>query len=210
MRLSSLFLIFLVFSLFSFDTYAQKTIDKHIDAHEIKSIHIDSDMIFRINVITAKTDQIHLKSEIFGETFETMLLHTELKNGALLITTGRSAYYHDMDDKLAAHKVMSIELSMEIPEEGELWIASELASVVLHGSCNYINFNLSSGDCRLVSFRGSGTVNTKKGNITIENPACTMDAESRNGSVTAIKNSLGSCKLMLRSIDGDIAAVSSN
>ncbi len=189
--------------------HAQKTIDKDIDARGISSIHIESDEIFRISVTTAKIDKIHIKSGIAGETFESMLVKTEIKEGTVLITTGRSPYYRDVDDKLAAHKVMSVELTIEIPQQEELWINSSLASVLVNGSCSYINFNLSSGDCRLVSFRGSGTINTKEGNITVENPVCSIDAESRNGRVAIAKGIKGDCKLILRSIDGDIAAAPS-
>ena len=199
--IAALFVIFLA--------QGQKTIDKRIDAKGISSIRINSDMIFRINVTTTETDQIHIKSGIAGETFETMLLNTEVKNGMLYITTGRSAYYHNIDDKLAAHKVMSVELAIEMPKTEELWIDSALASVVVNGPCTFVNFNLGSGFCRLNRFRGSGVINTKKGNILIENPTCAIDAESRNGAVRLPKNATLDCNLTLRSIDGDITAAGS-
>ena len=187
----------------------QKKIERHIDAQGINDIHIDADMIFEIFVKTEATDEISIVSGISGETFESMLLNTEVKNGSLYITTERSPYFKNIDDKLAAHKVMSIELNLIMPENQELWIDSSLASVFMQGSCKYINFNLQGGDCRLLNFHGSGTVNTKSGQIFIENPLCSIDAQSRNGRVAVPKAYRGDCELKLRSIDGDIVSGSS-
>ncbi|MEH6408043.1 MAG: hypothetical protein V7767_12240, partial [Leeuwenhoekiella sp.] len=123
--------------------------------------------------------------------------------------SGRMPDFEAIDDKLAAHKVISVVLTIKIPENFELWVDSALASVWANGTFNFINCNLTGGDCRLKNFRGSGIVNTITGNIYVNTFDSEIVAHSRNGNLT-IDNMAGATNnLKLTSIDGDISVTQS-
>lgn len=189
---------------------SQKTLEKQIPASGIEGIFIDTDLVFDIKIETERTaDDIKIHTEVEGETFDTLLIQTEIKNGILEIHTARSPSFKKIDDKLAAHKVLSIILHLTIPENLNIEVASALASVTASGNYNYVNFNLSSGNCFLKTFRGSGIVNTERGNIIAHIFDQAIEASTRNGKLDIAETTTTTATLKLRSIDGDIKVIRS-
>jgi len=189
--------------------YGQKNAQEIMEAKGIKGIMITSDQVFKIDVFTAKTDEITIKSEISGETFETMTINSTVANGILEISAARSPFFKDVDDKLAAHKVMSIVLNITMPENLEFWVESSLAAVNMQGIYSLIELNLGRGDCRLEDFRGSGTINTLSGTINVKTENCDIDASSRHGKKNIESMASGDHHLGLKSITGDITVIQS-
>ncbi|MGB3776108.1 MAG: DUF4097 family beta strand repeat-containing protein [Leeuwenhoekiella sp.] len=187
--------------------YGQKVIEKEFDATGIEGLSVTSDQNFKIYVRTSTTKEIILKSSIDGETFETAFINTELQDNMLVIKSGRSPYFEDIDDKLAAHKVLSVTLSITIPENLEFWVDSSLAAVKATGDFKYINLNLGRGDCNFYDFRGSGKINTRSGNINIETTSSSVEATSRHGIVNLANDPNGSFHLELKSLTGSITVI---
>ena len=73
-----------------------------------------------------------------------------------------------------------------------------------NGRFNFVNLNLSSGNCFLKDFEGQGIVNTEMGNILVEGHDQKIRATSRNGEVLLDDNMGSGATLILRSIDGNI------
>ncbi|WP_031426692.1 hypothetical protein [Flavimarina sp. Hel_I_48] len=197
---------FLLVATFFIDgvSLAQKKVEKLVDARGISGVVINDDSVFQIEVTTGNTDKITMASVINGENFETAYITSEVVDGMLQISSSRAPYFKDVDDKLAAHKVLSITLMLIMPENLELWIDSSLASVKATGEFSLVNLNLGRGDCSLRTFRGSGTVNTLSGAIHVETLDCKIEAESRHGIKNVDNTPRGTAHLQLRSLTGDI------
>jgi hypothetical protein len=189
--------------------YGQKNGQEIIEAKGIKGIMITSDQVFKIDVSSIKTDKITVKSEISGETFESMVINSEVKNGFLEINASRSPFFKELDDKLAAHKVMSIVLNITMPEGFEFWVESALAAVNMQGDYDLIELNLGRGDCNLKHFRGSGKINTRSGNIYVNTQNCNIDGTSRHGKENIESVAQGIHHLELKSITGTITVTQS-
>lgn len=189
--------------------YGQKTTREIIEAKGIEGVLIISDQVFKIDVSTAETDKITIKSEISGETFETMAVNSEIENGILKINATRSPFFKDLDDKLAAHKVLSIVLNISMPENLEFSVVSSLAAVNMRGVYNRIELNLGHGDCWLDHFLGSGTINTLNGNINVDTQHCKIEASSRHGKENIESMALDGHHLELKSIAGNITVTQS-
>jgi len=205
------FFFFTLLVAFPSTTFAQKKLFKEYDVGSTHTLYIDSDEIFQIKVTTSQTDKIEIYTQIEGETFESTLLHTVLKDGTLKITTGRTPDFIPFNDKLSAHKVLSIVLDITLPEGLTLDVYSTLASVEVQGAYNQIRVNLEKGRCYLSSFRfrESVYINTISGNIDLETKNVNIDAQSRNGTVVIPKGMTGAKTLYLQSIDGDITVINS-
>ena len=185
--------------------FAQKKMVLTEPAENLKGIFIESDQIFQIYVKTTNSDQLVISTEVEGETFETLEIDTALQNDLLYITTGRSVGFKAFDDKLAAHKVLSVVLHIELPSNKELWVNSSLASVEAQGAYSYVNLNLSGGRVDLLNFSGNGVVNTLRGAIAIETQNTAVKASSRNGTVDVASSPLQLYELVLKTVDGDIS-----
>ena len=186
-------------------TFAQKQMVLTEPAEQLKGIFIESDQVFQIYVKTTNSDQLVISTEVEGETFETLEIDTRLQNELLYVTTGRSVGFKAFDDKLAAHKVLSVVLHIELPKDKELWVNSSLASVEAQGAYSYVNLNLSGGRVDLLDFSGNGVVNTLRGAIAIETQNTEVNASSRNGTVDVASSPLQLYELVLKTVDGDIS-----
>lgn len=208
MKYHSLFILLLVFS---GNLLAQKKLFKEYDVGNTHTLFIESDDIFQIKLSTAQTNKITIYTQIEGETFESTLLHTEIVEGVLKITTGRTPDFVPFNDKLSAHKVLSVVVEIILPEGLALDVYSTLASVEAQGDYNQVRINLGRGGCHLSSFRfrESVHINTISGNIMVETKKATVLAQSRNGTVVVSEGMTGSNTMHLQSIDGNITVIKS-
>lgn len=209
MKYTSLFI--LLYVVFTSNLLSQKKLFKEYDAQGIETVSIDSDEIFQIKFVSSKTDKIRIYTIIEGETFETSLLHTKLTEDQLKITTGRTPDFVPFNDKLSAHKILSIVLEITIPENLTIDIYSALASVELTGRYDALRINLDRGGCQLLDFRfrESVYINTVSGNIFVDTMSAKILAQSRNGNVVIPNNVEGNRIMQLKSIHGDITVENS-
>ena len=211
MSKAAIYILYLCcFMLIGTSVWAQKSLRK--DFYEkVEGISIQSDEIFEIHIVTRDSDHISVKTKIDGETFESALLTTKIVDGQLYIGTSKTPDYHPFNDKLAAHKVLSIAIYLEIPHHLNLDIYSTLARLDARGSYGRVRVDLGRGDCRLdaFSFRESAIINTLSGSIRIEVDQANLNAQSRNGNVVIPTNLTGTQTMSLKSIDGDIVVLKS-
>lgn len=188
--------------------FAQKRGEQIVDAQDIQSIHINSDLIFKIKISAQPTDKIILNTIIDGETSTSTLVHVNIADTRLEITTGRLPDYSPFNDKLSAHKVLSIELDLIIPQNLSVNIRSTLAEVTLAGHYKDVAIGLGRGgfigeDLR---FRES-VITTISGNISLLLSKATVVASSRNGTAQIDFSLKAGPSCILQSIYGDIEAL---
>ncbi|MDW5289981.1 hypothetical protein [Formosa sp. PL04] len=184
---------------------AQKRVDKSIDAQDITTLQINGKNCFKIHVISTHTNQIVIQTRIDGEHSEEMIVITRKSNDSLYVSTQFQPLFEADNDKLSAHKLMSIELEIQIPKHFNLNIKSDISSVVTQGVFNTAFIELNQGNCRLESFVGSATINTIQGSIYVETNFANVKASSRHGVVTIQRLISGENQLDLKSIHGDIS-----
>ncbi|HSM63685.1 MAG TPA: hypothetical protein VK833_07095 [Gillisia sp.] len=193
--------MFLLFSLFA---SAQKDTSQQIDSKGIESIHINTDEAFKINLKTTKGDMILISTHTEGEYFNDIALITETKGGSLHLSTKFREILQSGYDKLSAHKVFSLEIRIEIPENLQVLIKSNIASLEAKGVYDFLEAELNSGYCTLTNFKGNALINTYNGPISIETTNATVTASSRNGEVIIPLNFTGNHIIKVTSINGDI------
>lgn len=185
---------------------AQKKLMQSYANPDITGIYINSNEIFEIRLTASPVSEITVTTLIEGETFESSLLQIVVNDGILKITTGRTPDFIPYNDKLSAHKVLSIVLEITLPEGLDIDVYSTLAGVDGTGRFGQVQMNLGRGGCRLEGFRfrESAQINTLTGSITIATPTTSVTAQSRNGTVVIPKSFPAGEGLMLQSVDGDI------
>ncbi|MEP0266746.1 hypothetical protein [Dokdonia sp.] len=203
--------LFILFLVFSGSLFGQKKLFKEYDAKGIETLFIESDEIFQIKLTTSQTDKISIYTVIEGETFESSLLNTKRIEKQLNITTGRTPDFIPFNDKLSAHKILSIVLEITIPEYMTIDIYSALASVEASGNYKNVRINLDRGGCQFsnFSFRESAYINTISGNIHIRTTQVQIVAQSRNGNIVIPYGMTGDHAIHLKSIHGDITVENS-
>ncbi|WP_139149353.1 hypothetical protein [Ulvibacter litoralis] len=195
---------FCFFLMFSF-SYGQKVVEKSLDASGLERILISSKTISRISIVSEKTDKITILTKISGETYENLVVTTSEENKTLILDTSYIPFFTAENDKLAAHKVISIEMTVIVPEFFSIAINSEIASVKASGSFDLLSITLRGGNCLVQDFIGNARIKTQKGAITVyTNSTVSGTANSVKGRVENELVSNGMYRIIAESRSGAI------
>lgn len=187
-----------------FSAFPQKDVSGTYDAQNIEKLYIFTDEVFRINLKTSEKDKIIITSHSEGEYFNEISLNMELLQDRMILTTQFRKILQSGYDKLSAHKVFSLEITLEIPEDLQVFIKSNIASVSGSGTYKNLEVELKSGFCELRSFQGNALVNTHNGFIDVQTQNAEITANSRNGNVLVPPEINGKNKIHLTTINGNI------
>ena len=184
---------------------AQKTIERQFQASNIEAINLDGTGSFEIYVESANVDVISVKTAVEGEYIDQVILLTNIKNNELNIGTEYQPLFTIPDDKLSAHKVMSIVFHLKLPKGLNVDISSDIGSVVVTGHFGQLTTELNRGHFVAKNFSGLALVNTIDGNIEVETNYAKVSLDTKNGQVSQEKLVLGTNNLSLHSINGNIS-----
>ncbi|APG60898.1 hypothetical protein LPB144_10975 [Christiangramia salexigens] len=192
------------FLIFPFLLGAQRITQENIEAKGIKAIEINTDEVYQISITAAKVKNIILKTHSEGEYYNDIIIRSAVREKRLILTSEYPDILTGGFDKLSAHKVFSVEIELIIPEDLEVFITSNIASVIAKGGYKYFYADLQQGYCHLLTFNGNATINTYKGDIIVETQTGLIEANTRNGELLKPSFLPGRNPLRLNSLDGDI------
>lgn len=184
---------------------AQKELYKQWDSNGIDTLIVDSDVLSTINVVTSPHMTITIMARVQGELANEVMINEKSGERSLKLSTGLAPYFTPENDKLAAHKVLSVDMTIEVPKGKSFVIRSKYGSVNAMGSYDFFEVALENGHCTLRSFYGDARLYSINGNIDARVlPGVSGKADSRYGKTS---NGLsGSYELLVeaRSIYGNI------
>jgi hypothetical protein len=186
--------------------FSQKINNQQLDASGIEKLVINSNLVFLVSIVAEKTDKISIETKIAGEHFENVIVTTSEKNKTLTIGTSYTPFFLPENDKLAAHKIIFIEMKISIPELLEVSVNSTLATVNAEGAYDFFYVALENGNCIVTNFTGNASIRTKQGNIIVyATKEVSGSAISKNGMVTNRVPSEGRYHIIAESLEGDIS-----
>ena len=199
-----------VFVFLTFSGYAQKVIDKSWDIEGIERLEIISNDIYNIVINSSDTTSINVVTKIEGEHYENVVLNISEENKTLTLSTGFTPYFQAENDKLAAHKVISIEMELNISNRLEVFVRSSLASLTTHGIFKGLRVELGNGNCVLNDFEGDAQLFTRDGNITaIAQRTVKARAKTKRGKLINELSPTGNFSIDAKSVNGDITLLKS-
>ncbi|WP_034260196.1 hypothetical protein [Altibacter lentus] len=184
---------------------AQKMLQKEWDVAGIHSVILQSDVVYKVQILSEEINTINLITTIEGETFENVLIEATEEAGVLHLSTGYSPYFVPENDKLAAHKVLGIEMVLKVPKKLRVSLHSALASVKAVGTFTHLEVALEQGDCELLQFTGNATLQTLTGAIVVyATQGVSGTAVSKKGEVINLLPTTGDYKINAESRTGTI------
>ena len=202
--------IILILLLLGSKSFSQKIIEKEIAANHYNSIEISSNKIHHINLISTDLNTIFIIIRIEGQDHENVVLSLLEKNNTLLIEPDTTPFFKSINDKLAAHKVQSIEIELKLPKRLGVTINSKIASLTSKGSFNNIEASLEDGNCTLTNFEGNANISSKSGFIDVSTKANIKGyAYSKSGFIiNELSDNLRSnYNITAQTKDGDISLI---
>ena len=185
-------------------SFSQKVTQKTFDGDLVAFLQIDCDQCFRINLETSEQDEIEIQMAVEGEYSEQVILLTELNLDSLKISTAFQPIFKAPDDKLAAHKALSIVLHLKIPKDKAVYVKSDLASLMARGQYPGLRAELKQGHFDGWLYRSNVTILTLQGDINLVTDQGTVHLTSKNGRVSQERLDGGDNSIDLRTINGNI------
>ena len=190
--------------LFSLGLNAQKKMYKNVLGDHIELIQVDATNSYIVEVETSNNNEISILAEMEGEYSQDLGLDVLTNGNTLLVETGFTPNFENPNDKLSAHKVISIAIRITMPRQKKLEVFGTNARVVVEGTYKNVDVSLSDGACLLKNLKADAKVKTQSGNITIFAKSAEIKTHNKYGNVSTNPIPLGISSFMLETITGNI------
>ncbi|WP_420320681.1 hypothetical protein [Flagellimonas sp.] len=195
-------LLSLCFSSFA-NLQAQKLVKKTL-SNATEYIQIDAEFCYQVNLLTSKTDEVVVEASIEGEYAKDLVVTIEEEGATMMISTRFQPNFINPNDKLSAHKVISIALDVNLPEYKDVFLYGTNTNLSATGRYKKLKVKLSDGRCTLVDVGEEVEVTTQKGDIIVIAPSGNIRAQSTYGKVFEEDIPHGDNQFTLNTIEGEI------
>jgi len=196
-------LFFLVFFALM-NLHAQKLVRKAFIDPRTETIQIDAQYCYRIDLKTRFSNEIEVSASMEGEYAKDLLISIEQSGTTAMIRADFQPLFINPNDKLSAHKVVSIALKISVPEYKNVDVFGTNTNLYATGKYENLNITLSDGRCNLENVSEYVEVTTQKGDILLTAPSGNIMAESVYGKVKRGTIPFGYNQFVLKTIEGDI------
>jgi hypothetical protein len=193
--------------LISFGLKAQKKLKRVIFTQGISLVQLNSANCFKVEVHTGQGNEVVIEAEIEGEYTQDLDLKVNTNGTAILIEAGFVPSFENPNDKLSAHKVISILLKLTIPKNKDLEIYGTNSRVIINGIYNEVYVALSDGVCQLNEVVGNVSVRTQRGSIGVLTKSAQIEANSKYGKVSLNLIPKGLSVYKLQTVTGNIELI---
>lgn len=183
---------------------AQKTVKKTVPNSSIAAVEIDVNNCFETTMTTSKTEELTVFATIEGEYKKDVILNVKQDGSNVLVSAGFSPNFENPNDKLSAHKVVSIALEIIVPEYQRVQVHGGSCNVFATGIYERLKITLNDGSCTLKNAGKKVLVRTQSGNINVESKSAEIMASSKFGTVQKNTIPAGDNSFILTSISGNI------
>ncbi len=184
--------------------FCQKIVQKTIVNPHDTAVQIDANNCFEVDVETVKTNKITVEAKMSGEYSDNLSLNIHEEGNTLLVETSFNANFEIPNDKLSAHKVISIALKISLPEYLNVSIYGADSNVIAKGIYEKINIALNDGRCVLNEVENKAIVKTHSGTIEVNVKAGKFNAISKYGEVFTDKIPMSDVEYNLNTTTGNI------
>lgn len=182
----------------------QRTVKKSIVDHNISLIQIDTENCFKVDIETSTGKELIVEASFDGEYNKDLLLTIKEEGNTLKIQAGFQPNFVDPNDKLSAHKVVSIALKIKLPSEQAVQVFGTNSNIDISGSYKNLTVTLADGHCFLNQVSRYADIKTQSGDIRASIVAAMIKAQSKYGMVKSDKIPFGDAELILTTTTGNI------
>lgn len=167
-------------------------------------MHIDTEHCFELALGNSDSDEVIVQAHIDGEYSKDLLIEIEEEGTMLMIRPDFRPEFRHPNDKLSAHKVISIHLIVLVPEYTNVKVYGNHTLVQASGIYSATEFTLDDGQCTFKVEAETLQATTHSGDIYFESKGAQVEAESRYGRVDGGPIPWGNGSVSLNSTSGNI------
>lgn len=183
---------------------AQKRVHKLVLNESINTIQINTHNCFEVVLETGKDDVIEVDAKMDGEYSKDLQMKVSDEGNTLILGAGFQPVFQNPNDKLSAHKVVSIALKIVVPEFKHVQIYGQSSRVMIQGNYTNLDVTLSDGTCVLRNVSEEINVKTQSGDIVLYASNGKILAETKYGELSRNPIAEGFSLYNLNSVTGNI------
>ncbi len=184
--------------------FGQKTVKKVFLTPHVTAIQIDTRLFFEVNVETSQEKEMVLEASMEGEYQKELGIVITENGNTIFVSAEFQPYFSAPNDKLSAHKVVSISLNVSIPENKEVSIYGNSSHVAVEGKYKDLRVVLNDGKCSIREVGQKVSATTQSGPISLEIASGRVKAMTKYGSISEEHIPNGSEQYQLQSTSGNI------
>jgi hypothetical protein len=196
-------LIFLLFG--SSKSFGQKRVTKTLLNPDVSAVNIDGNLCYRIVLETADTKEVSVEALMDGEYQKGLLVNFREAGKTLYLETRFSPDFQFPNDKLGAHKVVSVSMRVTVPRDKEILLTARSCQISASGKFRDLKIVFNDGFCDLSHTAEKTEVHTRSAPIVAYLSSGLVEAESRYGEVRLEQIPEGDHHLKLYSTRGNIS-----
>jgi len=182
----------------------QKLVEKSLAADQVRFIEIDAANCYRISLGTRPTENVEVVAHMDGEYAGKLMVSLEEREGTVSIRAGFLPGFMAPNDKLGAHKVVSISLEIFLPPHRWVRLRGTDCQVWASGEYRLLAIDLGGGSCHLRALSQRVEAHTQSGDIWLTTDRGVIRAISDHGRVLREDIPMGDPRFVLGSVEGDI------
>ncbi|HMB62524.1 MAG TPA: DUF4097 family beta strand repeat-containing protein [Eudoraea sp.] len=184
----------------------KKTLVKqHTSLFQINTINC-----FDLDLGTSDSDEMVVEAIIDGEYRNDLVVEIEEAGGSILVGAGFHPDFVLPNDKLSAHKVVSVALRVRVPDLKNVQVTGTSCKVTIAGLFKTLKVTLDNGRCTLKEVGLDVTVRTQSGDILLYSARGAVKAKSTYGKISGKEIPQGDNTIRLTSVTGDIHLYNTN
>lgn len=183
---------------------AQKIVKKSIVSPNTSLIQIDATRCFQLFLENSDSDEIWVEAVIDGEYRKDLSVNIKEEGTTIIISAGFQPSFVNPNDKLSAHKVVSISLYIRVPMYNDVSINGTSSNVTLNGVYKDVHITLNDGRCILNNISENAHVLTQSGDIEVTSSKALIKAKTKYGKIFEEPIPIGNNQFDLVSVTGNI------
>lgn len=183
---------------------AQKKVNKSILLPSGHLLEINAGQCYSVELETAKGRHLIVEAVMEGEYKGELLLQISTEGGTTSVNAGLQPLFGLPEDKLGAHKVISIALKIYLPHDQRVQLFGHSSQITAKGRYSHLQVYLEEGQCSLLGVSDWAEVITRDADINLESPAAIITANSKYGMVSPHQIPPGTARFHLQTISGNI------
>lgn len=203
--------IFLVILCFTYNLgLAQKLVKKSLINPEISFVSLDTKNCFALEMSTIEGNEMIVEATIDGEYKKDLIVKIEEQGKTVHLSAGFSPNFVNPNDKLSAHKVVSIALKIKLPKHKDVKVYGTSCNITASGLFNSLEVILDDGTCTLKQVEELAKVSTQSGDITLYSRSGRVLAHTKYGKLSKERIPKGNNTFTLQTVTGNISLIKSN
>ncbi|MCM4171210.1 hypothetical protein DHD32_06945 [Arenibacter sp. TNZ] len=183
---------------------AQKMVVKTIEVSKSPFVQIDTKNCYSIALETVDIPKITVEGFIDGEYLQNLLVNVKQVGTTVMVSAGFQPNFVFPNDKLSAHKVISISLKISIPAYLNVLLYGTSSNVNVTGEYTDLKISLSDGRCTFEGVGENVSISTQSGNIDLITKNADIRAISKYGQIEREVMPSGDNHFTLNSVSGNI------